>query len=126
MRSSEVNNPGWAKPEGSACSHSAAVARYIRERIEDAGGVLPFDQYMDAVLYAPGLGYYATGTRKFGEGGDLMRQPCRTDWAKRRGNRAAAMQFDLLMASKLLAQRVDPLPAKVCPEPRRHRGSWQA
>ena len=75
MRSSEVNNPGWAKPEGSACSHSAAVARYIRERIEDAGGVLPFDQYMDAVLYAPGLGYYATGTRKFGEGGDFVTAP---------------------------------------------------
>lgn len=75
MRSSEVNNPGWAKPEGSACSHSAAVARYIRERIEDAGGVLPFDQYMDAVLYAPGLGYYATGTRKFGEGGDFITAP---------------------------------------------------
>lgn len=75
MRSSEVNNPGWAKPEGSACSHSAAVTRYIRERIEDAGGVLPFDQYMDAVLYAPGLGYYATGTRKFGEGGDFITAP---------------------------------------------------
>ena len=75
MRSSEVNNPGWAKPEGSACSHSAAVARYIRERIEDAGGVLPFDQYMDAVLYAPGLGYYASGTRKFGEGGDFVTAP---------------------------------------------------
>ena len=75
MRSSEVNDPGWAKPEASACSHSAAVAQYIRERIEDAGGVLPFDQYMDAVLYAPGLGYYASGTRKFGEGGDFVTAP---------------------------------------------------
>jgi len=75
MRSSEVNDPGWAKPEGSDCSHSAAVAQYLRERIEDAGGVLPFDQYMDAVLYAPGLGYYASGTRKFGEGGDFVTAP---------------------------------------------------
>jgi len=75
MRSSEVNDPGWAKPEASACSHSAAVAQYIRERIEDAGGVLPFDQYMDAVLYAPALGYYASGTRKFGEGGDFVTAP---------------------------------------------------
>ncbi len=36
---------------------------------------MPFDQYMDAALYAPGLGYYASGARKFGEGGDFVTAP---------------------------------------------------
>ena len=36
---------------------------------------MPFDQYMDIALYAPGLGYYATGTRKFGQGGDFVTAP---------------------------------------------------
>ena len=75
MRSSAVINPGWAQPEASAGRHSAAVTRYIRDRIKDAGGVLPFDEYMEAVLYAPGLGYYAAGSRKFGPGGDFVTAP---------------------------------------------------
>jgi|TARA_B100001964_G_scaffold117527_2_gene130901 SAM-dependent MidA family methyltransferase len=43
--------------------------------ISSAGGVLPFDDYMEAALYAPGLGYYAAGARKFGEDGDFVTAP---------------------------------------------------
>lgn len=75
MRFLDVINPGWAEPEASACRHSVAVTRHIRDRIKDAGGVLPFDEYMEAVLYAPGLGYYAAGNRKFGPGGDFVTAP---------------------------------------------------
>ena len=75
MRSSQTINPDWTQPDAFASRHSVAVARYLRRQIEDAGGVLPFDQYMDMVLYAPGLGYYATGTRKFGQGGDFVTAP---------------------------------------------------
>ena len=75
MRSSQTINPNWTQPDAFASRHSVAVARYLRRQIEDAGGVLPFDQYMDMVLYAPGLGYYATGTRKFGQGGDFVTAP---------------------------------------------------
>lgn len=31
-----------------------------------AGGWLPFDRFMALALYAPGLGYYASGSRQFG------------------------------------------------------------
>ena len=75
MCSSQVIDPEWAQPDVLASRHSVAVARHIRTLINDAGGVLPFDQYMDAALYARGLGYYASGTRKFGEGGDFVTAP---------------------------------------------------
>ena len=75
MCSSQTINPDWTQPDAFASRHSVAVARHLRGQIEDAGGVLPFDQYMDMALYAPGLGYYATGTRKFGQGGDFVTAP---------------------------------------------------
>ena len=75
MCSSQTINPDWTRPDAFASRHSVAVARHLRGQIEDAGGVLPFDQYMDMALYAPGLGYYATGTRKFGQEGDFVTAP---------------------------------------------------
>ena len=75
MCSSQNIDPEWTQPDAFASRHSVAVARHLRGKIEDAGGVLPFDQYMDMALYAPGLGYYATGTRKFGQGGDFVTAP---------------------------------------------------
>ena len=47
--------------------------------IDAAGGWLPFDRYMAAVLYTPGLGYYARGDRQFGtlpaSGSDFVTAP---------------------------------------------------
>ncbi len=44
-----------------------------------AGGWLPFDRYMALALYAPGLGYYANASRKFGampsSGSDFVTAP---------------------------------------------------
>ena len=39
---------------------------HIVTAIHDAGGWLGFDQFMALALYAPGLGYYAKDSRKFG------------------------------------------------------------
>lgn len=47
----------------------------LTEQIEEAGGALPFDRYMETALYAPGLGYYVNGRRKFGEAGDFVTAP---------------------------------------------------
>ncbi|MEO1848798.1 MAG: SAM-dependent methyltransferase, partial [Pseudomonadota bacterium] len=71
----KTRNSVWPGLDPAALVHSAAVFRYIRELIRSAGGVLPFDQYMEAALYAPGLGYYAAGARKFGEDGDFVTAP---------------------------------------------------
>jgi SAM-dependent MidA family methyltransferase len=43
--------------------------------IEDADGWIPFSRYMEAALYAPGLGYYAAGAMKFGAAGDFVTAP---------------------------------------------------
>ena len=75
MHSSKITESKLGQPDTAASHHSAAVAAFIRERIDSAGGVLPFDEYMEAALYAPGLGYYAAGSRKFGPGGDFVTAP---------------------------------------------------
>jgi SAM-dependent MidA family methyltransferase len=55
--------------------HSQAVDRMIRERIAQSGGWLSFEQFMDLVLYAPGLGYYSAGSAKLGASGDFITAP---------------------------------------------------
>ncbi len=54
---------------------SDALARVIVDEIERAGGIIEFSRYMESVLYAPGLGYYASGRQKFGEAGDFVTAP---------------------------------------------------
>ncbi|WP_144111624.1 class I SAM-dependent methyltransferase [Paraburkholderia sp. BCC1886] len=57
-------------PGPSALAQSEALIARIRAELESAGGWLPFDRYMESALYAPGLGYYSGGARKFGLRGD--------------------------------------------------------
>jgi SAM-dependent MidA family methyltransferase len=56
-----------------------ALVRLIRRAVENAGGWLPFDRFMALTLYAPGLGYYAGGSRQFGSlpasGSDFVTGP---------------------------------------------------
>ncbi|MEP7328608.1 MAG: SAM-dependent methyltransferase, partial [Betaproteobacteria bacterium] len=66
---------GLPEPDAVARAHSAAVVAALRALVESAGGFLPFDQYMRHVLYAPGLGYYVAGARKFGADGDFVTAP---------------------------------------------------
>lgn len=51
----------------------------LQQAIARDGGWLPFDRYMALALYAPGLGYYAHGSRKFGtlpsSGSDFVTAP---------------------------------------------------
>lgn len=56
-------------------AHAARVLDAIRARIAAAGGALPFAEFMSLALYAPGLGYYSAGARKFGAGGDFTTAP---------------------------------------------------
>ncbi|HEY2022744.1 class I SAM-dependent methyltransferase [Paraburkholderia sp.] len=57
-------------PGPSALEQSDALIAQIRAQLDAAGGWLPFDRYMERALYAPGLGYYSGGARKFGLRGD--------------------------------------------------------
>lgn len=64
-------------PEASAdaLAVSQTLARTIAAEIADRDGWMPFSRYMELALYAPGLGYYTAGSRKFGEGGDFVTAP---------------------------------------------------
>lgn len=44
----------------------AALQTRMATALEQAGGWLGFDRFMELALYAPGLGYYANGSTKFG------------------------------------------------------------
>ncbi len=62
-------------PDPEALAHSERVRTLVVERIAAGDGFMSFADYMDAVLYAPGLGYYSTGTQKFGAAGDFVTAP---------------------------------------------------
>jgi SAM-dependent MidA family methyltransferase len=44
----------------------AALQARMADALAQAGGWLGFDRFMELALYAPGLGYYANGSTKFG------------------------------------------------------------
>lgn len=60
-------------------SVTSALQALIARQLAAAGGWLPFDRYMALALYAPGLGYYANASRKFGQmpasGSDFVTAP---------------------------------------------------
>jgi len=62
-------------PGKDAREHSARVVARVRDEIAQHGGFIPFSRYMELVLYAPGLGYYVAGARKFGADGDFVTGP---------------------------------------------------
>lgn len=63
------------EPSPEALALSAQLADLLRQEIAAAGGALPFSAYMERCLYAPGLGYYSAGSRKFGSAGDFVTAP---------------------------------------------------
>ena len=62
-----------APPE--ALEHSRRLCALIADDIRAAGGWIDFARYMELALYAPGLGYYAAGSRKLGADGDFTTAP---------------------------------------------------
>jgi SAM-dependent MidA family methyltransferase len=64
---------------GSGSFGTAALHRIIGASMQRAGGWLPFDRFMALALYAPGMGYYANASRKFGHlpssGSDFVTAP---------------------------------------------------
>jgi SAM-dependent MidA family methyltransferase len=62
-------------PSPEALAHSESLVRALRGFIRDSGGAIPFSRWMELALYAPGLGYYSAGARKFGAEGDFVTAP---------------------------------------------------
>ncbi len=63
------------EPDLESRRQSERVVELIVDQINQVGGHLPFDRFMELALYAPGLGYYSAGSRKFGEQGDFITAP---------------------------------------------------
>jgi SAM-dependent MidA family methyltransferase len=68
-------DPILPSPSPDAAAHSAQLAEHIAMTIASEGDWIPFSRYMELALYAPGLGYYTAGARKFGVEGDFVTAP---------------------------------------------------
>ncbi len=62
-------------PHPDALVHSAKLCELIHRDIATQGGWIPFSRFMELALYAPSLGYYTAGARKFGAAGDFITAP---------------------------------------------------
>lgn len=60
-------------PDAASAAQCEKVAAHLRKRIGD--GDISFAEFVSEALYAPGLGYYAAGSTKFGEAGDFITAP---------------------------------------------------
>ena len=68
-----------SKETASVSAPPFPLLRLVKAAIARSGGWLPFDRFMATALYAPGLGYYARGSRQFGSlpgsGSDFVTAP---------------------------------------------------
>jgi SAM-dependent MidA family methyltransferase len=62
-------------PGPEALAHSEQLRQLIQDDIARQEGWIPFSRFMELALYAPGLGYYTAGARKFGGAGDFVTAP---------------------------------------------------
>jgi SAM-dependent MidA family methyltransferase len=81
MHHTDFSTPPDGPPplDAAATAHRQAVENALIRRIEAAPGrSIPFEQWMNLALYAPGLGYYAAGSEKLGSAaaqGDFITAP---------------------------------------------------
>ena len=62
-------------PSPAELAVSATLTERIKSAIAQTQGFLPLDAFMTEALFAPGLGYYLNGSRKFGAEGDFVTAP---------------------------------------------------
>ncbi len=70
-----LNITGLPEPDKISAEHSHKLAAQIRQVIADKGHAIPFSEFMQLALYAPTMGYYAAGQRRFGAEGDFVTAP---------------------------------------------------
>ena len=63
------------EPDEAAKVWSQALCMQIEEQCNRNKGVIPFSEFMQMALYAPGFGYYSGGLQKFGAEGDFITAP---------------------------------------------------
>lgn len=63
------------QPGADEILQSERLIELIVAEINQRGGTISFADYMNLVLYAPGLGYYSAGLTKLGSDGDFVTSP---------------------------------------------------
>jgi SAM-dependent MidA family methyltransferase len=71
----DSNTETLPEPCEAAKKHSLLLEKSIKAACDSAGGWIRFAKFMDIALYQPGLGYYSSGSQKFGEKGDFITAP---------------------------------------------------
>ncbi|MDX1516330.1 MAG: SAM-dependent methyltransferase [Woeseiaceae bacterium] len=71
----QAEAPRLPQPDAAQIAHSERCAAAIRQHIEGSDGSISFGEFMHHALYAPGLGYYASGPLPFGARGDFVTAP---------------------------------------------------
>jgi SAM-dependent MidA family methyltransferase len=69
------NISGLPEPDKGSAEHSRKLAAQIKQLITEKGGAIPFSEFMNLALYAPAMGYYVAGQRRFGSEGDFVTAP---------------------------------------------------
>ena len=85
------------QPSAEALEHSAQLSALIHRDIAQQNGWIPFSRFMELALYAPNLGYYSAGARKFGGAGDFTTAP---ELSSLFGRTLARQIADIMAASK--------------------------
>lgn len=78
VRSSYLNEKRFKNarlPCADTLRRSEALKRLIASEIESSGGWINFSVFMERALYTPGLGYYSSNSKIFGESGDFVTAP---------------------------------------------------
>lgn len=75
MNFPSLNITGLPEPDKISAEHSQKLSAQIRQTIADSGGSISFSEFMQLALYAPAMGYYAAGQRRFGAEGDFVTAP---------------------------------------------------
>lgn len=63
------------QPTQAGLQHSQKLRTYIVNRIQESEGWISFADFMELVLYTPGMGYYSGDNTKFGIKGDFVTAP---------------------------------------------------
>ena len=97
-----MSTPTLPSPSQIALQHSLALEKIIHAEIKNAGGWISFADFMEAVLYLPGMGYYAAGSTKFGQAGDFVTAPEISSLFGKTIAQQVAQVFELLSHHEIL------------------------
>lgn len=70
-----MHNSSLPPPHPDAVALNQRLTTRIKQAINEAGGAIPFVDFMNKALYTPSLGYYSAGFQKLGAKGDFITAP---------------------------------------------------